>query len=56
MQQELISLPSFSCLRCGHSWHPRSTQKPMRCARCGTPYWDRPRAAGTNRPKAKRAA
>jgi len=30
------------CERCGAEWIPR-TDSPIKCARCGSPYWDRPR-------------
>lgn len=32
------------CLRCGHKWFLRQAGKPMVCAKCHSPYWDRPRA------------
>ncbi len=38
-----IELPWLTCTRCGHRWHPRSEQKPINCASCNSPYWDRPR-------------
>jgi len=38
-----VSLPSFHCLRCEHSWFPRKPEKPLRCGKCGSPYWDRKR-------------
>jgi hypothetical protein len=31
------------CLRCGNFWWPRGLQSPQRCAKCKTPYWNRPR-------------
>lgn len=36
MQQVLTSI----CSRCGHTWKARRG-KPLRCARCKSPYWDR---------------
>ena len=33
----------FTCLRCGHSWTPRSDQLPRNCPMCNSPYWNRPR-------------
>ena len=36
-------LPTLTCLRCGHEWHPKSNRRPVRCARCKSPYWDRER-------------
>lgn len=32
-----------TCLRCGHAWTLRSAVEPLRCPKCGSPYWDRPR-------------
>ena len=31
------------CWRCSHVWEPRTPQRPTRCAKCGDPYYDRPR-------------
>ncbi|KKN34504.1 hypothetical protein LCGC14_0792990 [marine sediment metagenome] len=33
----------LTCLRCDYQWHPRSNEKPVRCPKCGSPYWDRER-------------
>jgi DNA-directed RNA polymerase subunit RPC12/RpoP len=37
----------YVCLRCGHSWVSRPALswrgRPARCAKCRSPYWDRPR-------------
>ena len=30
------------CLRCGHEWVKRIPH-PIRCPKCRSPYWDRPR-------------
>ena len=42
----------YRCLRCLGSWGSRSAVKPKHCAKCNSPYWDRPRkgksAAGAN--------
>jgi predicted Zn-ribbon and HTH transcriptional regulator len=35
-----IKLPTFHCLRCEHTWIPRKPEKPKRCARCKSPYWE----------------
>ena len=32
-----------TCLRCGHAWTLRSAVEPLRCPKCGSPYWDRPK-------------
>ena len=31
------------CLRCCHIWEPRIPARPVRCPRCQSCYWDRPR-------------
>ena len=33
---------TVSCLRCGHTWLPRTSERPRCCGRCKSPYWDRP--------------
>jgi hypothetical protein len=40
-----MKLPTLTCLRCGHTWFPRTQQKPRVCPnpKCKSPYWDRPR-------------
>jgi len=40
-----IILPSYTCLRCGHTWNPRTNVKPRWCPKpsCHSPYWDSPR-------------
>lgn len=46
-----IVLPTLHCLRCGHTWPPRKPERPLRCAKCGSPYWDRTRRESSeNRP------
>ena len=36
MQKVFVSI----CGRCGHTWRPRRG-KPLRCAKCKSPYWNR---------------
>ena len=40
-----LKLPTLTCLRCGYSWFPRSTQLPKVCPnrKCKSPYWNRKR-------------
>jgi predicted Zn-ribbon and HTH transcriptional regulator len=40
-----MQLPTYTCLRCGHTWVPRVPHKPRRCPNCKDSYWDRPRKA-----------
>ena len=35
------------CLRCGNQWWPRQLQPPRRCAKCKSPYWNRPKEVKT---------
>jgi DNA-directed RNA polymerase subunit RPC12/RpoP len=47
-----IEVTEHTCNLCGHKWHQKKAQadgKPIRCAHCRSPYWDRERM----RPKAK---
>ena len=34
-------LPQFQCKRCEHKWIPRKEGTPLRCPKCGSPYWNR---------------
>ena len=29
------------CIRCGHTWYPRSQNKPIICPKCKSPYWNK---------------
>ena len=40
-----MSLPKYKCLRCDHEWVPRKEGKPIKCPKCQSPYWDKPRQA-----------
>lgn len=31
------------CKRCPHEWAQRGETRPMRCPKCGSPYWDKER-------------
>lgn len=39
-------LPTLTCLRCGHTWIPRHPHEPKKCARCASPYWNKPKWKG----------
>ena len=39
----------WGCKRCGEEWAGRFLVKPMRCAKCGSPYWDRERGVKPGR-------
>ena len=36
-------LPTLTCLHCDHTWVPRIEGAPVRCPKCQSPYWNRPR-------------
>lgn len=40
-----MTLPHFSCARCGHTWVPRKNEPPKTCPnkRCNSPYWNKPK-------------
>ena len=40
---ESTVLHQQTCLRCGNTWWPRRLSKPLRCPRCKSAYWARPR-------------
>jgi len=35
-----MELPKLFCKRCDYKWIPRITEKPKRCPRCKSYYWD----------------
>jgi len=41
-----FKMPTLTCLRCGHVWIPRRPQKPKKCPRCTSPYWNKPKWKG----------
>jgi hypothetical protein len=45
------------CLRCGHEWVRRIVDRPKRCPKCISPYWDtKPGKLRRGRPPRKAAA
>lgn len=36
-------LPRFRCLRCGHQWYPRSPKAPVKCPKCKSVIWNKPK-------------
>lgn len=36
------------CLRCGYEWYPYHQGRPVTCAKCRSPYWDKPRRGPKN--------
>ncbi len=50
MPEKMMFVLMAICARCGHKWHARNG-KPLRCAACKSPYWDRPRRGRKARPR-----
>lgn len=43
MMNKNYDLPTLKCLRCDHTWIPRTESKPIRCPKCKSPYWNKAR-------------
>jgi hypothetical protein len=50
-----MGLPTFQCKRCRHCWHPRTNETPVKCPKCGSPYWDRERQSPQPPPGVRRS-
>jgi hypothetical protein len=38
-----VSLPQYTCGRCGHTWIGKEpVRRPRRCPTCTSPYYDKP--------------
>lgn len=37
------TIKKLKCTRCGYEWWPRGAELPERCAKCNSPYWNKPR-------------
>ena len=35
----------LTCSRCSHRWTAIGDREPLRCAKCKSPYWNRPRTS-----------
>jgi uncharacterized C2H2 Zn-finger protein len=38
-----VKIDGWRCERCEHIWPKTKDLKPRVCAKCHSPYWDRPR-------------
>ena len=38
-----MTIEKQQCLRCGYEWYPKQPELPKRCARCRSPYWNKPK-------------
>lgn len=46
-----VTLPTLTCLRCGHVWVLRRTKLPRVCSKCKSPYWSKLRGWAKNAPR-----
>lgn len=42
-ESEPQAITPKTCTRCGATWYPRTPGRPVGCAKCHSPYWDKPR-------------
>ena len=42
MAKKRVTVWVYVCERCGYEWQARGNLEPKICARCKSPYWDRP--------------
>src|SRR5687767_289491 len=42
-QEEMatVTLPKYTCKRCGHQWIPRILTEPKTCPDCKSPLWNK---------------
>jgi predicted Zn-ribbon and HTH transcriptional regulator len=53
---ESVTLPQFTCKRCGKTWAPRKPQLPAQCPGCKSAYWDQARVREVRRREAGQKA
>jgi len=41
--KDTITLDTYECVRCSHTWHPRKEERPRICPNCISAYWDVPK-------------
>lgn len=49
-----VTLTMLECTRCGYKWFPRTLTLPEACARCRSPYWNKPRVRNIKKQAKKR--
>ena len=40
---QTVTLPTYTCQKCGHTWVPRQVILARCCPKCNSPYWASPR-------------
>lgn len=46
-----FKLPTLKCVRCGHTWPPRTQNLPKVCPKCKSPYWNTEKRVGKSEKK-----
>jgi len=41
---QTVTLPTYTCQKCGHTWVPRQVILARCCPKCNSPYWATPRS------------
>lgn len=41
--EQEVRLTKLKCLRCDWEWFPKAERLPVRCPKCGSPYWNIPK-------------
>lgn len=48
MPKTTLTCDAWKCSRCGYKWLAKNSSKPIRCAKCGSPYWDKEKVTEEN--------
>jgi DNA-directed RNA polymerase subunit RPC12/RpoP len=51
MPREKRTVWFYTCTRCGYEWQGRTDTDPTVCAKCKSPYWDKPRRVAASKKK-----
>ena len=46
--KDVLAPLTMKCVRCGHMWLRRVVTQPVKCPKCQSPYWDRPKQQERN--------
>ena len=43
MPKTTMTIDVWECFRCGHKWIGKNSSKPIKCPKCSSPYWAKPK-------------
>lgn len=46
----MLTVTQLNCLRCSYVWLPRTVERPIKCPKCQSPYWNKMRRVPTQTP------